>query len=255
MVCSSERKVIVLRSMRETAPGLLSNGYPISARLLGMQPRHEEPAGSFASLPRALASELAARATTRRYRRGEYICHAGEPATRLFVVESGRIAITVRARDGRESVAAVLGPGALFGEMALFDGAPRSSDARALTPVLLGEVDFDDVREVIEADPNLLWAVARILARRLRATDEALADAMFLDVTGRTAKRLLAARRTATTSSACRSPRRSWRHGRRVARRVNKAIAMFVRSAGSRSPDAASTTSSTATSSTARARV
>ena len=39
--------------------------------------------------------------------------------------------------------------------------------------------------------PEVLWAVVRILARRLRATDEALADAMFLDVTGRTAKRLL----------------------------------------------------------------
>ena len=58
--------------------------------------RPVEPPDSFGSLPRALAEELAARATTRRYRRGEYICHAGEPATRLFVVDSGRIAIAVR---------------------------------------------------------------------------------------------------------------------------------------------------------------
>ena len=215
--------------MRETAPGLLSNGYPISARLLGMQPRHEEPAGSFASLPRALASELAARATTRRYRRGEYICHAGEPATRLFVVESGRIAIAVRARDGRESVAAVLGPGALFGELAFFDGAPRSSDARALTPVLLGEVDFDAVRAVIEAEPNLLWDVAQILTQRLRDTDEALADAMFLDVTGRTAKRLLqiAGRDDEFSLPVTQEELASMVGASRE--RVNKAIATFVR--------------------------
>ncbi len=48
------------------------------------------------------------------------------------------------------------------------------------------------MREVLVDRPDVLWAVVRILARRLRATDEALADAMFLDVTGRTAKRLLA---------------------------------------------------------------
>src|SRR5438067_2181401 len=42
--------------------------------------RSGEPPEAFGSLPRALAEKLAVRATTRRYRRGEYICHAGEPA-------------------------------------------------------------------------------------------------------------------------------------------------------------------------------
>src|SRR5471030_1201163 len=101
--------------------------------------RPVEPPEAFGSLPRALAEQLAVRATTTRYRRGDYVCHAGEPATRLFVVQSGRIAIAVRARDGRESVAAVLGTGALFGELPFFDGEPRSSDARALTPVVRSE--------------------------------------------------------------------------------------------------------------------
>ena len=47
------------------------------------------------------------------------------------------------------------------------------------------------MRAVLEARPEVLWVVVRLLARRLRATDEALADAVFLDVPGRTAKRLL----------------------------------------------------------------
>jgi CRP/FNR family transcriptional regulator, cyclic AMP receptor protein len=187
------------------------------------------PFESFGSLPHALAEELAARATPRRYRRGEYICRAGEPATRLFVVDSGRIAIAVRARDGRESVAAVLGPGALFGELAFFDGEPRSSDARALTPVVLGEVAFDSVRTVIEENPNLLWDVALILTRRLRDTDEALADAMFLDVTGRTAKRLLqiAGRDDEFSLPVTQEELASMVGASRE--RVNKAIATFVR--------------------------
>jgi CRP/FNR family cyclic AMP-dependent transcriptional regulator len=191
--------------------------------------RSGEPPQSFGSLPRALAEELAARATTRHYRRGEYICHAGEAATRLFVVESGRIAIAVRARDGRESVAAVLGPGSLFGELPFFDGVPRSSDARALTPVLLGEIAYESVRAVIDGQPALLWDVALILTRRLRATDEALADAMFLDVTGRTAKRLL---QIAGSDDEFSLPVTQEELAAMVGasrERVNKAIATFVR--------------------------
>jgi CRP/FNR family cyclic AMP-dependent transcriptional regulator len=191
--------------------------------------RSGEPPEAFGSLPRALAEKLAVRATTRRYRRGEYICHAGESAARLFVVESGRIAIAVRARDGRESVAAVLGPGSLFGELPFFDGVPRSSDARALTPVLLGEVEYESVREVIDEQPGLLWDVALILTRRLRATDEALADAMFLDVTGRTAKRLL---QIAGSDDEFSLPVTQEELAAMVGasrERVNKAIATFVR--------------------------
>ena len=47
------------------------------------------------------------------------------------------------------------------------------------------------VRSELEAQPALLWDVVALFASRLRATDDALADAMLLDVTGRTAKRLL----------------------------------------------------------------
>ena len=55
------------------------------------------------------------------------------PSHELFVVQSGRIAIATQAGDGRESVVAVLEAGGLFGELGLFDDAPRSADARALT--------------------------------------------------------------------------------------------------------------------------
>jgi CRP/FNR family cyclic AMP-dependent transcriptional regulator len=47
------------------------------------------------------------------------------------------------------------------------------------------------VRDTLDSKPQLLWTVVGLLAGRLRATDSALADAVFLDVTGRTAKRML----------------------------------------------------------------
>jgi CRP-like cAMP-binding protein len=52
-------------------------------------------------------------------------------------------------------------------------------------------VPFDGVRHELQVRPELLWDVAALLARRLRAVSAALTDAMLLDVTGRTAKRLL----------------------------------------------------------------
>ena len=90
-------------------------------------------------------------------------------------------------------------------------------------------VEFDDVRELINTRPQVLWTVVQILARRLRVTDEALSDAMFLDVTGRTAKRLL---ELAGNDDEFQIPLTQEELAGMVGasrERVNKAIAMFVK--------------------------
>ena len=79
----------------------------------------------------------------------------------------------------------------VFGEMGLFDGLGRSAEARALEPSELVILPYAPLKAVYESRPTLLWGVVRLLAGRLRNTDAALADSVFLDVTGRTAKRLL----------------------------------------------------------------
>ena len=183
----------------------------------------------FGALPPELLAQLRDRTTLERLRRGDVIFDKGDAATALYIVFSGRVAIAAKSSDGRESVISVLGPGALFGEMSLFDGGQRSAQARALTTANLISIAFDDVKQVLSHRPDVLWAVVRILARRLRETDEALADAMFLDVTGRTAKRLLA---LADGDDFFRMPlTQEELAGMVVAsrERVNKAIALFVR--------------------------
>jgi CRP-like cAMP-binding protein len=113
--------------------------------------------------------------------------------------------------------------------MPLFDNGGRSATARSLTTVQAMTLHFDDVRAVLEERPELLWTVVEILARRLRATDEALADSVFLDVTGRTAKRLLA---LAGSDDEFRMPLTQEELAGMVGasrERVNKAIAMFVK--------------------------
>ena len=183
----------------------------------------------FGTLPPELLEQLRGRTALAKYRRGDTLFAKGEPATQLFVCFSGRVAIVATASDDRESVISVLGPGALFGEMSLFDGGQRSAQARALTTANLISIAFDDVKQVLSHRPDVLWAVVRILARRLRETDEALADAMFLDVTGRTAKRLLA---LADGDDFFRMPLTQEELAGMVGasrERVNKAIALFVR--------------------------
>ena len=124
-------------------------------------------------------------------RRGDVLFREGDDPDELFVVVSGRIAIANRSIDGRESMVALMEEGDLFGEMGLFDGRGRSAEARALESSVVTAVPYGPVRSLYEDDPALLWRVVAMLAGRLRTMDVALADSVFLDVTGRTAKRLL----------------------------------------------------------------
>ena len=115
----------------------------------------------------------------------------GAEAEELFVVKSGRVAIGRSSIDGRESLVALMETGDLFGEMPLFDDGSRSASARALERSVILRIPYDPVRRALDEEPALLWNVVTLLAQRLRATDSALADAVLLDVTGRTAKWLL----------------------------------------------------------------
>ena len=88
---------------------------------------------------------------------------------------------------------------------------------------------YEPVRAAIRRPPELLWVIVRLLARRLRATDEALADAVFLDVPARTAKRLL---ELAGDEDEFRLPMTQEDLAGLVGasrERVNKALAMFTR--------------------------
>lgn len=123
--------------------------------------------------------------------RGDVVFEEGAEADACFVMVSGRVAISNRSLDGRESMVAMMLPGDLFGEMSLFDELGRSAEARALEDCEVLRVSYEVLRNIWEDDPELLWSVVRLLSKRVRATDEALADSFFLDVTGRTAKHLL----------------------------------------------------------------
>jgi CRP/FNR family cyclic AMP-dependent transcriptional regulator len=162
-------------------------------------------------------------------RRNELVFSEGDEANDLYVVVSGRIAIANRSIDGRESVLALMEEGDLFGDMPLFDGDSRSADARALEPSVLLAVAYPPIREILESRPHLLWEVVSLLARRLRSTDAALADSVFLDVPGRTAKRLLELAGEADEFALPVTQEELAGMVGASRERVNKAIAAFVR--------------------------
>ena len=145
----------------------------------------------FADLSEDALAHVVAGAVSKTLHRGDVVFEANAVPEHLYVVEDGRIAIASRSIDGRESVLALMERGDLFGEMGLLDGLGRSAEARALETSQITEISYAPVREVFDENPALLWGVVALLAGRLRNTDSALADSVFLDVTGRTAKRLL----------------------------------------------------------------
>jgi CRP-like cAMP-binding protein len=149
------------------------------------------PIELFSGLSDPEVARLAEVAVTRRLYRNDVLFSEGDPADELFVMLGGRVVIANRSPEGRESVVALMEPGDVFGEMGLFDEMGRSAQARALEPSEVVAIPYAPVRETYLGRPELLWGVVRLLAGRVRSMDEALADAVFLDVTGRTAKRLL----------------------------------------------------------------
>ncbi len=141
--------------------------------------------------------------------RGHVIFHEGEPGDRLYIIMSGKVKVGRRSPDGRENLLTIMGPSDMFGELSIFDpGPPRTSSATTVTEVRAVSMDRDALRAWIKDRPEIAEQLLRVLARRLRRTNNNLADLIFTDVPGRVAKQLLqlAQRFGTQEGGACASP-------------------------------------------------
>lgn len=145
----------------------------------------------FSELDDELLEPIVGQSKTLDLQRGDVLFQSGDDSSDLYIVTRGRIAIGNRSFDGRESLVALMESGDLFGEMPLFSNDGRSAEARALEESAVVVIPYQPVKDLYDENPSLLWRVVEMLVSRLKSTDIALADTMFLDVTGRTAKRLL----------------------------------------------------------------
>ena len=148
-------------------------------------------AGLFQGVEAEAAEALAAGLTYADYTRGEAVFTEGEQGDTLFIVIQGKVKIGRRAADGRENMLSVMGPSDMFGELSLFDPGPRTATATVLTEARLASLAHTSLRPWISDRPEIAEQLLRVLARRLRRTNDALADLIFTDVPGRVAKALL----------------------------------------------------------------
>ncbi|MEQ8825012.1 MAG: cyclic nucleotide-binding domain-containing protein [Filomicrobium sp.] len=94
---------------------------------------------------------------------------AGEQGSEMFIVRSGRVAIKAGGM-----IVENVGPGGVFGEMALIDGSPRSATAIAVEPSEIAIVSEQGFRGLVQKSPEFALTVMQIMARRIRRTNESL---------------------------------------------------------------------------------
>ena len=123
--------------------------------------------------------------------RGHTVFAEGEPGDRLYIITSGKVKIGRRSPDGRENLLTIMGPSDMLGELSLFDPGPRTATATAVTDTRLARLKKSSLRPWLNNRPEIAEQLLRVLARRLRRTNDALADLIFTDVPGRVAKNLL----------------------------------------------------------------
>jgi CRP/FNR family transcriptional regulator, cyclic AMP receptor protein len=135
--------------------------------------------------------DLSAKFHAVRYRKGEVIFREGEPAERLFLIDHGRVKLSIASPTGQELLVAVLGRGQIFGELAVVDRGNREMDARAMEDARLFTLATDVFWSMIEGRPALARRLLELMGRRLRRADQAAQDLVFFDGATRLARKLL----------------------------------------------------------------
>lgn len=118
----------------------------------------------------------------------ETLFHAGDAGDGCYFVREGVVKAAVIARDGQERLLAVLGPGALIGELALIDDEPRSATISALKPCRLLHLTKGAFFRLADANPQVYREALKILARRLRGTNDSVVAQGTVTVSGRVAR-------------------------------------------------------------------
>jgi len=108
----------------------------------------------------------------------------------LYVLLSGRVSITRRSNGGRGR-SELIGPGETFGELSVLDPGSRERTATTLTGARIASLDRESYINWVLARPHVSERLLRILARRLRRTDDEVLDLLFVDVGARLAKAII----------------------------------------------------------------
>ena len=125
----------------------------------------------FESLTPEDLDALARRIEVEEHNEGDIVFAQGDQGSALYLIEEGSVEISYGEGRGRV-VLSTLFPGQYFGELSLFDGAPRSATARAVKRSRLMRLDRDDLVDFVNKNPGAALRIIAEMSERLRQTNE-----------------------------------------------------------------------------------
>ena len=128
----------------------------------------------FAALDDSAAEELCGYLHSVELKGGSSLFRVGDSGDAMYIIESGRVRITVTDADGREVILASLGHGDFFGEMAMLDGHGRSADATVTEDSRLAVLTRENFLTFVSSDARIVLEMLSAITRRLRRTDDLL---------------------------------------------------------------------------------
>ena len=145
----------------------------------------------FAGLNKEDFAALAAHALDKLYPPHVLLAQESGPGDSLYVILSGSVKVYVSHENGDEVILAFLGPGEVFGEMALVDNHRRSASVMTVEPCRLLSVSKTAFRECLAKNPDIAFNLIKTLSGRIRLLNDNIKSLALLDVYGRIARTLL----------------------------------------------------------------
>ena len=147
----------------------------------------------FEGLPDQDVRDVLSIARRRTFARGEIVFHQDDPADTLHLVAKGRFAVRVSTPLGDTVVLAVLGPGDMFGELALLgeEGARRSATVAALEAGATRSVHLIDFQRLRGRRPETAEVLVAILSAQVRRLSRHLVEALYVPADKRLLRRLV----------------------------------------------------------------
>jgi CRP/FNR family cyclic AMP-dependent transcriptional regulator len=124
-------------------------------------------------------------------KRGTTIFSRGDFGNSLFAVISGTVKMSISSAEGRSAIFNLIGPGEIFGEIALLDGLPRTADATANTNCEIFVIDRREFLPFVRSQPALAMKFIELLCTRLRWTSDQVEQVILQNLPGRLASALL----------------------------------------------------------------
>ena len=128
----------------------------------------------FASLDDDAASELRSLLSDKKVPQNTRLFKQGDKGDAMYLIESGRVRISLRDDDDQELTLAELAQGDFFGEMSIIDGRQRSADARVIEDAQFAILSRDSFLSFVRNNPDVALEMLSALTDRLRRTDELL---------------------------------------------------------------------------------